>query len=434
MADEHVSPDLTVEEIIYEHPCIECGENGINSEASYFCENCGIQYCRMCFKEHERTVKFHSVLGPTQKDAWGPVRSSEYERCKRHRGNDSDMFCGDHLEVCCSVCVAVSHGSCKDVQRLNKDRRSSTKASSYALPWQRHRDPNSHPLSRRPSRYTVGADHVFTLTDRQWYSAWVNTDEKDSEISGMCQLHDGTIVIVDSENCKVKQLDNYNNYAVVAHCSLPERPRDVCVISDTEIAVTVLSFNEANMVHRDSIHFITLNEGVMVPGRVMNLPHGCRDIAHQQDFLYLASMDTIYKYTLEGKLVKKIYHDKSGGEGSIERMVMSGDGHRLYVCDKATNQLHTLSIEGKCLASFSDPDLTLPTGVCVARMSGHVFVCGQWSHTIVQVSKDGKHKLSTLAYEADGVEFPQTLLYDVHHTALVVGHWECDHVLVLRLK
>jgi hypothetical protein len=37
------------------------------------------------------------------------------DRCTHHEGKTIELFCGDHDELCCSVCVAVGHRACKDV-------------------------------------------------------------------------------------------------------------------------------------------------------------------------------------------------------------------------------------------------------------------------------------------------------------------------------
>lgn len=37
------------------------------------------------------------------------------DKCTHHEGKILELFCADHDELCCSVCVAVGHRACSDV-------------------------------------------------------------------------------------------------------------------------------------------------------------------------------------------------------------------------------------------------------------------------------------------------------------------------------
>ena len=322
--------------------------------------------------------------------------------------------------------------TCKEIRPIRQKHTQQTQSRKHSHVPGKHRR-LSH-FSRRSSRNAaISSDHVYTILDRQWYCVRLETDEKDCEVSGLCQLVDGYVIVVDSANCNAKMLDDEAGYAVMAHCNLPEFPRDVCVIGDTEVAVTVSEVVEMNRSIKNEIHFLGLIDGNLEATKVLKMPHLCRDIAHHQGHLYVSDCNTIYKYTTGGQLVKKIYQNKSG-ECTIERMVISNDGSRLHITNRDANQLLTMDVEGRHVTSLEDVDIALPTAMCVSKVSGHVFLCGQWSNTIIQVEKDGRRKLTTLAIEEDGVEFPQTAMFDSHASAVVLGQWESDHILVLKLK
>ncbi|WAR19874.1 hypothetical protein MAR_001712, partial [Mya arenaria] len=369
------------EVIIYEYPCMECGDNGYNTEAAYYCENCGRQLCRMCLREHDRKFRFHLVLGSDQRDRWPEAAAGDGEgTCPLHPDKPRDMICVDHNETCCSLCTDTLHRSCKNVHSLNeKGGQSKHSKKDNRLPGKHRR--LSH-FSRRSSRNAITGDHVYTVMDRQWYCVRLDSDEKDCEITGLCQLVDGYIIVIDRKNCNIKMLDDEANYAIISHCALPEFPMDVCVIADTEVAVTVTEVTELRTSIKNEIHFIGLIEGQLEVTKVITLRHGCQKIAHHQSHLYVADPYTVYKYTMGGQLIKKIFQNKSG-DCTIESMSLSNDGSRIYLANRETQQLITMDIEGR------------------------------------HVDSDGSRNMDTRAREDADWELSHTMLFDVHSYPIV---------------
>ncbi|XP_052778775.1 uncharacterized protein LOC128216245 [Mya arenaria] len=268
-------------------------------------------------------------------------------------------------------------------------------------------------------------DHVFGTKGYKEYNVKMSSDKDKCDIEGICELPGGEFVITDFTNMKVKLLDQ--EYRVVEHCDVPEYPFDVCHVGGNEVAVCVNN----NKKKRHELHFINITKGKLVTTRKLSFTHECKSAAHHGNNLYISSHTALYVYTMTGQLVKKLYEDKSG-DYTVRRIAISNEGKTIYITNYSNDQLITLDNLGNKLATFTDPDLLRPYGVH-ATTAGHVFVCCFISNTVMQVDKDGKTKLATLAREQDGVYRPKDLFFSSRSSSLVVGG-EKDTLLVLNRR
>ena len=72
------------------------------------------------------------------------------------------------------------------------------------------------------------------------------------------------------------------------------------------------------------------------------------------------------------------------------------------------DQLLTLATNGTVLGIFSDTQLIKPLHVHVTYF-GQVLVTAVGSNCIIQMDREGKKKLATLATHKDGVESPMSV-------------------------
>ncbi|XP_052237783.1 uncharacterized protein LOC127849101 [Dreissena polymorpha] len=184
-------------------------------------------------------------------------------------------------------------------------------------------------------------------------------DSDECWITGICVLTDGQVLIADWENERFKLLNQ--QYKVVSHWDVNARPVDICLITPSEVAAAVDTFN------KHEVQFITVNQGKLVPGRKFQLQHRCTGISHHYGDLFVTSGQELYKYTLNGKQLCRLYQDRS--------------------------------------SDYTDPALGSPRGLHVTP-AGQVLVCVCWSHTVQQVGWEGKSKLATLATKEHGVSWP----------------------------
>ncbi|KAH3894344.1 hypothetical protein DPMN_018500 [Dreissena polymorpha] len=81
----------------------------------------------------------------------------------------------------------------------------------------------------------------------------------------------------------------------------------MCQITPSEVAVAV-NYTASNI---HEVQFITVSQSQLTPGRKLELQHRCIGIAHHQGELFICSGTALFKYTLNGKQVCRLYEDRS---------------------------------------------------------------------------------------------------------------------------
>ncbi|XP_052782155.1 uncharacterized protein LOC128218516 [Mya arenaria] len=267
-------------------------------------------------------------------------------------------------------------------------------------------------------------EHVFQVLGSKEYNVKMSSETLECDIGGVCELPCGQVVITDRNHSKVKLLDR--EYLVVDVYDVARAPWGVCHICGDEVAVCVNYFDQIC-----ELQFMYVAIGKLFVRRKLSFNHKCFAAAYHGDQLYISSGTALYVYTMSGQLVKKLYEDKTESD-AVEKCVISNDGKRIYITNPSKNQLITLDNMGNTLATFTDPDMIQPTGIDVSP-AGHVFVCAWDSKTVLQVDKDGKTKLTTLAKKVDGVSCPKALFFSSRTSCLFVGRWK-DTLLVIMLQ
>ncbi|KAH3794823.1 hypothetical protein DPMN_148362, partial [Dreissena polymorpha] len=252
----------------------------------------------------------------------------------------------------------------------------------------------------------------------------IPSDKVVCDIRGICVLPDGQVLVVDWNNDNVKLLNQ--QYQVVSHWDVKAKPLDICLITPSEVAVAVNTSN----IHE--VQFITVNQGKLVSGRKFQLQHECRGIGHHQGDLFVTSGQELYKYSLNGKLICRLYQDRSA-DWTVDKCAVSPTGDRLYIISYWQHKLLTLARDGTLLATYTDPALWRPQCLHVTP-AGQVLVCGVWSHTVLQVGWEGQSKLTTLATEEYGVWDPESVCYSSTTSSIIVGQDWDDNILVFRVE
>lgn len=280
---------------------------------------------------------------------------------------------------------------------------------------------NTLPLKRHEQAYTVAKMERINIC--------TSGDTTKCYISGICQLSDGQTAIVDHNNTKVKLLSS-TTYRVLDEIVVPPAPHAICYTTGSELVVTVVEY-KAKTYYRKELQFINAAKGKLSHSRTIKLDHGCFGIAYRDNHLYIGSWNAIHLYNLTGKKLHDLY-DEYGKRSTVCRFSLSDDRSRIYVTDHDKYLFITLDSLGHKLSKLSDPQLQMPTGLCVED-NGSVFVCGWDSNTVVQVDREGKKKMTTLVTGADGVRGPESLCYDRKARTLLVGQYN-NGLLLLHLK
>ncbi|XP_060557645.1 uncharacterized protein LOC132718052 [Ruditapes philippinarum] len=232
-------------------------------------------------------------------------------------------------------------------------------------------------LSEKPAKT---ADNLFQTKGNQSYNVKAKSDKVDCDIMSACCMEDGTIILADFSNNKLKRLHSYN-YTVTDYCDLPERPWQVCMINNTQVAVTVSSKKE--------VHFISLERNMKTTNKI-NTGFDCFGLAYANSNLYISDFTSIYMYTLSGKKLKQFSKDQSRQKlfSYIHSLAVSKDATRIYVAD-FNNELIVLDNNGQVITSFNDGQLK-GANCCYLTEAGSVLVSGLLSNNVLQFTCDGK--------------------------------------------
>ncbi|XP_052807642.1 uncharacterized protein LOC128236669 isoform X2 [Mya arenaria] len=259
---------------------------------------------------------------------------------------------------------------------------------------------------------------VYKTQSSAQYSIKIKEDNDVCDIVGICELPGGEVVIADLANYRVKLLNK--TYRVTYHYNLPDVILHLCHITDNDVAVAVGT----------EVHFLTLTRGKLQAVRKFTTKDDSWSVAHHQGQLFVSTYNAINLYTIKGKFVKKIYEIYCDNFQVI-RCAVCIDGERIYVTQPDGSKLITLDKTGQVISTLEDADLTDSIGLCVSP-SGHVFVCGWESGTVLQVDQEGRQKLATTARKADGVCQPRSVWFSEQNSTLLVGN-ESDTITVLKL-
>ncbi|KAH3693457.1 hypothetical protein DPMN_080889 [Dreissena polymorpha] len=144
---------------------------------------------------------------------------------------------------------------------------------------------------------------AFNVQRKSVHNVRISSYSDECDITGICALPDGQVLVADLSNKRVKLLSQ--QYQVVSHWDVNAHPQAICLITPSEVAVA------GNTSTIGEVQFITVNQGKLVPGRKFQLQHECRGIGHHQGDLFVTSGKELYKYSLNGKLICRLYQDRS---------------------------------------------------------------------------------------------------------------------------
>ncbi|KAH3793064.1 hypothetical protein DPMN_146567 [Dreissena polymorpha] len=274
-------------------------------------------------------------------------------------------------------------------------------------------------------QHNVDPNKIVSIEDKSEYNVRTATDKYSCSITGICTTSNGDLVIADCHNNCVKLLNQA--YKVIDQVQLPTCPWSMCSISSFEMAVTV-SEQEADALNE--IHLLRVDGGKIIRKQVLEMNHVCYGIAHVDAEVFVTSGTALYEYTMEGRLVKKLYED-STDECRVLGVGVSPDGKMIYVTDGTDDKLLTLTMDGTVTATFQDSAFKhdkITDNIHVAA-TGQVFVYGD--NSISQVDTVGKTILNTISVD---IAKPASVYFNEVTRKLIVGFWWHDNINEFKTK
>ncbi|XP_052782162.1 uncharacterized protein LOC128218522 [Mya arenaria] len=119
MAANYSSSVYQTSDLIHDFACSPCKDDGLNNEAQFFCDECKKYYCNNCVLLHNKLFRTHTVLGKQDVSKWvGYARLNPIEACDKHGDKKLELLCEDHDELCCHICVSLTHRMCQSIKHI----------------------------------------------------------------------------------------------------------------------------------------------------------------------------------------------------------------------------------------------------------------------------------------------------------------------------
>uniref|UniRef100_A0A8W8LUU6 Tripartite motif-containing protein 45 n=1 Tax=Magallana gigas TaxID=29159 RepID=A0A8W8LUU6_MAGGI len=100
--------------------CMFCQREDKNVQAKHWCKTCTATICDDCKSIHSFVPILESHKIVSLSDVEDLKTNIEIdEPCLVHKGKYIEVFCQDHDQLCCSICFATKHRTCKKVQSLD---------------------------------------------------------------------------------------------------------------------------------------------------------------------------------------------------------------------------------------------------------------------------------------------------------------------------
>jgi hypothetical protein len=238
----------------------------------------------------------------------------------------------------------------------------------------------------------------------------LSNDKPGCYISDICRLSDGTILLTDYYNKKVKRLNaNYNVENVYDFVS---SPTGICCASNSEVAVN-LNNNKIQLFSVGS----PLSKGRTIDiksgGEQFGLTMCCGDLWSSLSYV------GVNVYSTSSNLVKSIVNDQNGKsifKSGIQHMAAISD---TVIVTDGSDRAVCLNKDGTVIRELRDNRLKYTRGVCVAD-DGTVFLCGYYSNNIVMFNSDG-NCLGELIGKDSGLKTPVSMCFDGRRNRLIVG-------------
>lgn len=245
-------------------------------------------------------------------------------------------------------------------------------------------------------------------------SVEVPSDRGKCQINSVCVLENNTVVLLDSNNAKLKRLDR-STYTVKDCCDIQGYPWQVCVVSRQEVAV---SCGENKL-----IQFVSVGSK-MHTTRQLHTDFSCNGLAYVDGKFYVSDENTsVYVYSDTGKRLQRFNQDLCGKSlfSEICCLSVSDDSSRIYVADWDKG-LIILDSNGKPVGEHSEQQLDGAHSVCLFK-DNTVLVSGWSSKNVLQFTANGKLIGELLKSESHC----RVVCWDEWNTKLIVGYESSDY-------
>jgi hypothetical protein len=246
-----------------------------------------------------------------------------------------------------------------------------------------------------------------------------NRDKKTCSIYGICELLDGTVIVADHSNDKLKRLSK--DFIITEELDLNSTPLGMCLTGNSEVAVKLKN---------QTVLFVSINDR-FTKGHSINLEiDSSIGLACLHNELWCSVDNVIKVYNKLGKVVKSFCSESFEGTKFKPNepflYPVDADNEFVYLTD-VNNQVACIDKEGNVWSVINFERLERVRRGCITQ-SDIIFLAGYTSGNIMMFNKKGK----CLGELVDGLVRPDSLCYVSKTRQLIVGHKNNDILTIIE--
>ncbi|XP_069133283.1 tripartite motif-containing protein 2-like [Argopecten irradians] len=232
----------------------------------------------------------------------------------------------------------------------------------------------------------------------------MKSDQSDCFVRGVVITPDGSIVVGDNNNQKLKLINTDGD--VMDELKVDGIPYDLCLVDNTTVAAAV----------GNGVHVVSVTSSKLTLSNIINIGKLCLGITYRNgEFIASTGDNTVYQVTKDGK-TQMLHRDTN----TIYTLTQDHRTGTLFI------PYHINTAGSVAVGSLSTDNLhkdVLKVGVVSYAYGvdvdgdGNIYVCGYGSNNVVQMSGDGKN-VRELLTAADDIRKP--LAISVYGDKLVV--------------
>ena len=244
----------------------------------------------------------------------------------------------------------------------------------------------------------------------------LSDDSSDPITTGCAFLSNGSVLLCDWQNSKVKLLDS--DWSVSKSLELSDQPWNVAAVDANEAIITFDSNKD--------LQYISTHPDLKL-GKKIPLPEICCGLDVVNDEIYTAyhksfGHDEIWKLDRSGNMKSKIALTQSCSYGLLYLCLGSLTDHnpRVYLADGGYySGVTCYQLDGRMVYQYEE--LAAPLGIYVDS-AGNSLVCDRGSHNVVVITADGRKHRELLT--SKNMTHPRCIDFRPEDNTLIVG---CDN-------
>ena len=267
----------------------------------------------------------------------------------------------------------------------------------------------------------VSLPHMYKVKHDSNFDMKVKGDKGICSINSACQLQDGTFIVTDLANKKVKHVDI--TYKPIDSLVVPGEPLACCLKSESSAVVSVSDGRH------HGIHYVGIQNCRLAYTGEFSVSRPCVGVATSNEKLFLAFTDNIAEYTVQGNCVREIYKTENL---TIQSFAANDIGAKLFVTDNSGGILQ-IDTDGTVVQEMKNDDLKDLRCMALDR-TDQLFVAGYESHNVCMFSHDGEPMGTLLNTRSHKFKQPQMLCFDNFNSRLILAVRGNNTIKVCDLK